>query len=56
VYGVLEAVRAVRLLLAHAETDSPLNVDLAALLRAGDAVGARSLVALWCAEERFEGR
>jgi peroxin-4 len=54
-YSVLECVRAVRLLLACPAPDSPLNVDAAALMRAGDAVGARRLVELWCEEERFEG-
>ncbi len=53
-YTVLECVRAVRMLLACPEPDSPLNVDVAALLRDGDDVGARRLVELWCREERFE--
>jgi peroxin-4 len=54
-YSVLECVRAVRLLLACPEPDSPLNVDVAALLRAGDGLAARRLVELWC-EEGGEGR
>ncbi|KAK3394203.1 putative ubiquitin protein [Podospora didyma] len=54
-YSVLECVRAVRMLLAHPAVDSPLNVDVAALLRAGDAVGARALVELWVDEEKFTG-
>lgn len=57
-YGLLETVRAVREgLLPHPEVDSPLNVDCAALLREGDAVGARRLVELWCSsrEGRYEG-
>ena len=54
-YSVLETVRAVREgLLPHPEVDSPLNVDCAALLRDGDAVGARRLVELWCSSG--EGR
>ncbi|KAI1336820.1 ubiquitin-conjugating enzyme/RWD-like protein [Xylariaceae sp. FL0016] len=56
-YSVLECVRAVRMLLACPEADSPLNVDVAALLRAGDAVGARRLVEFWCRDgARYEGR
>lgn len=57
-YTVLECVRAVRLLLSCPETDSPLNVDVAALLRQGDALGARRLVEFWCRDEggRYEGR
>lgn len=57
-YSVLETVRAVREgLLPHPEVDSPLNVDCAALLRDGDALGARRLVELWCSsrEGRYEG-
>ncbi|KAI5866894.1 ubiquitin-conjugating enzyme/RWD-like protein [Durotheca rogersii] len=57
-YSVLECVRAVRMLLACPETDSPLNVDVAALLRGGDALGARRLVEFWVRDEggRYEGR
>ncbi|OAA39251.1 ubiquitin-conjugating enzyme E2 4 [Beauveria brongniartii RCEF 3172] len=56
-YSVLECVRAVRMLLSCPETDSPLNVDVAALLRGGDVVGTRRLVELWCSEDkgRYEG-
>jgi peroxin-4 len=56
-YTILECVRAVRMLLSCPETDSPLNVDAAALLRGGDALGARKLVEFWCADEggRYEG-
>ncbi|KAI0176225.1 ubiquitin-conjugating enzyme/RWD-like protein [Hypoxylon sp. FL1284] len=57
-YSVLECVRAVRLLLSCPETDSPLNVDVAALLRQGDALGARRLVEFWCRDDagRYDGR
>ncbi|KAL2022718.1 hypothetical protein VTK56DRAFT_4799 [Thermocarpiscus australiensis] len=55
-YSVLECVRAVRMLLGHPAVDSPYNVDVAALLREGDALGARGLVELWAEEERYEGR
>ena len=50
-YSVLESVRAVRMLLGCPETDSPLNVDVAALIRAGDSVGARRLVEFWVGDE-----
>ena len=45
-------------MLANPGVDSPLNVDVAALLRSGDAVGAESLVRWGCAlrEGRYEGR
>ncbi|KAI1382126.1 ubiquitin-conjugating enzyme/RWD-like protein [Hypoxylon crocopeplum] len=57
-YSVLECVRAVRMLLSCPETDSPLNVDVAALLRGGDALGARRLVEFWCRDDdgRYHGR
>ncbi|KAK8930422.1 hypothetical protein H634G_07460 [Metarhizium anisopliae BRIP 53293] len=56
-YSVLECVRAVRMLLSCPETDSPLNVDVAALLRGGDVVGTRRLVECWCADDggRYDG-
>lgn len=56
-YSVLECVRAVRMLLSCPETDSPLNVDVAALLRGGDVIGTRKLVECWCADEggRYDG-
>jgi len=54
-YSVLECVRAVRTLLAYPEVDSPLNVDVASLIRDGDIVGARRLVELWVEEEKYTG-
>ena len=56
-YNVANSVRAVRMLLATPETDSPLNVDVAALVRAGDLVGAQGLVTLWIRSEggRYDG-
>lgn len=57
-YSVLECVRAVRMLLGCPETDSPLNVDVAALIRGGDDVGARRLVEFWVRDDggRYEGK
>lgn len=55
-YSVLECVRAIRMLLSAPGIDSPLNVDVAALLREGDDIGARRLVELWVEEERYEGK
>jgi len=55
-YSVLECVRAVRMLLSCPGVDSPLNVDVAALLRGGDALGARRLVEYWIGDGgRYEG-
>ncbi|KAF7542277.1 hypothetical protein G7Z17_g11722 [Cylindrodendrum hubeiense] len=56
-YSILECVRAVRMLLSCPETDSPLNVDVAALLRGGDVLGTRKLVEFWIhdSEGRYNG-
>ncbi|KAI0125966.1 ubiquitin-conjugating enzyme/RWD-like protein [Xylariales sp. AK1849] len=56
-YSILECVRAVRMLLGCPETDSPLNVDVAALIRGGDSLGAKRLVEFWVRDEggRYEG-
>ncbi|OBT47561.1 hypothetical protein VE00_03004 [Pseudogymnoascus sp. WSF 3629] len=57
-YTLEKTVEAVALMLANPGVDSPLNVDVAALLRSGDAVGAESLVR-WAAAEswgRYEGK
>jgi peroxin-4 len=44
-YSVVKTLEAIQQLLASgAEPDSPLNIDLAKLLRAGDFIGAESLV------------
>ena len=55
VLGLVGALESVARLLGEPGTDSPLNVDCAALLRDGDFIGARGLVGFYCAEERFEG-
>ncbi|RDA96084.1 hypothetical protein CP533_5929 [Ophiocordyceps camponoti-saundersi (nom. inval.)] len=57
-YSILECVRALRFLLACPEVDSPLNVDVAALLRQGDRLGARRLVECWALDDergRYHG-
>ena len=44
-YGVVSTLEAVQQLLsAGGEPDSPLNIDLAGLLRKGDLVGAEGLI------------
>ncbi|KIN04124.1 hypothetical protein OIDMADRAFT_194373 [Oidiodendron maius Zn] len=55
ILGVVGALESVARLLEEPGTDSPLNVDCAALLREGDFIGARGLVGFYCAEERFVG-
>ncbi|MCJ1470660.1 hypothetical protein MMC07_009306 [Pseudocyphellaria aurata] len=56
-YTMVSTLEAVHQLLAYPEVDSPLNVEVAALLRNGDGVGAESLVRWCCREWRWtEGR
>ena len=47
-YGIVSTLEAVQQLLsAGGEPDSPLNIDIAKLLREGDYMGAESLVRLY---------
>lgn len=55
ILGVVGCLEAVGRLLEEPGVDSPLNLDVAALERNGDWVGARGLVGFWCGEERWEG-
>lgn len=55
VLGVVGALESVVRLLGEPGVDSPLGVEVAALVRQGDGIGARGLVGYWCGEERFEG-
>lgn len=55
VLGVVGVLECVGRLLGEGGVESPLGVEVAALLRGGDQLGARSLVGYWAAEERFEG-
>ncbi|EPS45164.1 hypothetical protein H072_854 [Dactylellina haptotyla CBS 200.50] len=43
-YGISSTVTAIQALLTSPEPDSPLNVDVATLLRSGDTVGYDSLI------------
>jgi peroxin-4 len=45
------------MLLSAPEPDSPLNVDVAALIRVGDLLGAKALVECWTRmdEGRYAG-
>lgn len=48
-------LEAVHQLLRYPEVDSPLNLDVAGLLKQGDRVGGEGLVRFWCGERRWEG-
>ncbi|CZS94324.1 related to PEX4-E2 ubiquitin-conjugating enzyme-peroxin [Rhynchosporium agropyri] len=55
VLGMVGALESVGRLLGEPGPESPLGVEVGALLRAGDHIGARGLVGFWCGEERWEG-
>lgn len=55
-YTIVSTLEAVHQLLAYPEVDSPLNVDVAALLRSGDRIGAEGLVRWSCREWRWVER
>ncbi|KAI4124974.1 MAG: hypothetical protein LQ338_004524 [Usnochroma carphineum] len=54
-YTIARTLEAIWLMLRYPEVDSPLNVDVAVLLRTGDAVAAEGLVRWGCGEWRWKG-
>lgn len=50
--GILAAIQ---LLLTVPDPDSPLNPDIAVLMRNGDLAGWESIVRYWTEEERWQG-
>ncbi|CAF9903414.1 MAG: hypothetical protein HETSPECPRED_000259 [Heterodermia speciosa] len=55
-YTISHTLDAIHQLLAYPAPDSPLNVDIASLLRNGDKVGAEALVRFYCEEKRWSLR
>lgn len=55
VYTLSTTLTAIQQLLTDPQPDSPLNVDVAALLRDGDLAGWESVVRYWTGEERWKG-
>lgn len=53
-YTISTTLDAIRQMLTSPEPDSPLNVDVAALMRQGDSVGVDALVRWYTASERWE--
>jgi peroxin-4 len=56
VYTLSSTLTAIHQLLTDPQPDSPLNVDVAALLREGDTPAWESIVRYWTREERWKGR
>lgn len=54
-YTISSTLSAIHQLLTDPSPDSPLNVDVAALLRDGDVAGWESIVRYWTGEERWQG-
>jgi peroxin-4 len=55
-YTLKMTVEAIWQMLAAPGIDSPLNVDIAALIRQGDRVGSEALVRWGCGEWRWDSR
>ncbi|KAF2873608.1 ubiquitin-conjugating enzyme/RWD-like protein [Massariosphaeria phaeospora] len=55
-YTITTTLTSVHQLLTSAEPESPLNVDVAQLLRQEDYVGAESLIRFYTETERYDGR
>jgi peroxin-4 len=55
VYTLSSTLTAIHQLLTDPQPDSPLNVDVAALLREGDLPAWESVVRYWTGEERWQG-
>ncbi|THD00305.1 hypothetical protein EYZ11_000198 [Aspergillus tanneri] len=55
VYTLSTTLTAIQHLLTDPSPDSPLNVDVAALLRDGDIPAWESIVRFWTEEERWQG-
>lgn len=56
VYTLSTTLSAIHQLLTDPRPDSPLNVDVAALLRDGDIPAWESIVRYWTEEERWQGQ
>lgn len=55
-YTLSTTLTAIQRLLTDPSPESPLNVDVAALLRDGDVAGWESVVRYWTEEERWSGQ
>lgn len=57
-YTLKTTIEAIHHMLGNPGVDSPLNIEVAALLRGGDAIGAEGLVRFWESEDEgvWKGR
>lgn len=54
-YTITQTLSSIHQLLTDPEPDSPLNVDVASLLRQGDRLGAEGLARFYTGEYRWQG-
>ena len=54
-YTLTSTLEAIHQLLSAPAVDSPLNLDIANLLKSGDQIGGESLIRFWCLERRWNG-
>lgn len=55
-YTISSTMSAIHHLLTYPEADSPLNVDVAALFRTGDLIGAEGLIRWCCGQWKWDER
>ncbi|KAF2705919.1 ubiquitin-conjugating enzyme E2 4 [Pleomassaria siparia CBS 279.74] len=55
-YTITSTLTSIHSLLTSAEPESPLNIDIAQLMRQGDLVGAEALIRFYTETERYDGR
>jgi peroxin-4 len=55
VFTITSTMTSIHQLLTSAEPDSPLNVDIAQLMRLEDYVGAEALIRFYTETERWDG-
>lgn len=55
-FTISTTLTSIHQLLTSAEPDSPLNIDIAQLLRQGDLLGAESLIRFYTETERYEAK
>jgi len=55
-YQISSTLGSIHQMLTYAEPDSPLNVDIAVLIRSGDLIGAEGMIRYCCSVYKYNGR